>query len=248
MYHIIIVEDEQNIRETLQEILELSGYKVDTASNGKIGFEMILKEEPDLVLCDVNMPEMDGFALLEAITQRLKNEIIPPFLFLTAKVENKEIRHGMNLGADDYILKPFDHAEILKIIQLRLEKRQKMVKLMDKQPLNKITEVFNKLSIPNEEGLDLVPFEEIVQCKADRAYCNFYLKDGRKLLVSKPMKEFEEILMRKGFFKVHKSNIVNISYAKKYVRGKGGHLVLKDGSNVVVSSRKKEELMKLLKS
>lgn len=251
MAHIVVVEDELNIRETLKEILEISGYKVSTASNGKLGLELILDAQPDLVLCDVNMPELDGFALLEAITHRLEDEIMPAFLFLTAKVEAKEIRTGMNLGADDYILKPFNHSEILKVIKLRLDKRKKILSYNAQnaiKPLKNISEVFNKLAIPNEDGLDFVAFEDIIQCKAERAYCYFYIKDGRKILVSKPMKEFEEILLSKGFFKVHKSNIVNIDFAKKYVSGKGGHLVLFDDSIVVVSSRKKEELMRHLRN
>lgn len=247
MERIVIVEDEEGIRETLQEILELSGYEVFSASNGKLGFDLIIEEEPDLVLCDVSMPILDGFALLEAISQRLKDELMPAFLFLTAKVETKEIRHGMNLGADDYILKPFDPVEILKIIQLRLEKRKKMLNVRYEKSLNIVSEVLNKLSIPTDDGLELIPFDHIIQCKAERAYCNFHIKGGRTLLVSKPMKEFEEILISKGFFKVHKSNIVNIQFAEKYVRGKGGYLVLSDGSQAVVSTRKKEELMQLLK-
>lgn len=247
MEKIIIVEDEANIRETLQDILSLSGYEVKAAKDGREGYDLILSEQPDLVLCDVSMPELDGFALLEAISQRLKDEIMPTFLFLTAKVETTEIRHGMNLGADDYILKPFDHSEILKIIKLRLEKRVKLLNLSGQTNSDNNSKEFNKLSIPSEDGFELIPFDQIIQCKAERAYCNFYLSDGKKLLVSKPMKEFEEVLLQKGFFKVHKSTIVNISFAEKYVRGKGGYLVLTDGSSVVVSSRKKEELMKLLK-
>ncbi|MFT5667549.1 MAG: two-component system LytT family response regulator [Vicingaceae bacterium] len=246
MTRIVIVEDEINIRETLKEILEFSGYDVFTASNGKLGYAVILEKEPDLVLCDVNMPELDGFALLELITQKYAREIMPSFLFLTAKVETKEIRYGMNLGADDYILKPFDPVEILKIIQLRINKRKKMLSPLGGKPsANK--EGFNKLPIPTEEGLELVPFEQIIHCKAERAYCYFYLINNKKILVSKPMKEFEVTLINNGFFKVHKSSIVNLQFAEKYVRGKGGYLVLSDGSTVVVSTRKKDELMKRLK-
>jgi two-component system LytT family response regulator len=248
MNRIVIVEDEVNIRETLQEILEISGYEVFAAENGRLGYDLILKEKPDLVLCDVNMPELDGFAMLEAINQKMQDEVMPAFLFLTAKVEVKEIRHGMNLGADDYILKPFDTVEILKIIRLRLNKRQNILGSREKGKVNTKKETFNKLPIPTEEGLELIPFKKIIQCKAERAYCSFYVDGGKKLLVSKPMKEFEETLFNHGFFKVHKSNIVNIEYAVKYVRGKGGYLVLSDGSNVVVSSRKKEELLQLLQN
>lgn len=246
MNKILVIEDEINIRETLQEILELSGYTVCTAENGKQGYDAILKEKPELVLCDVNMPELDGFSLLKAINLRLQNEVMPAFLFLTAKVETKEIRYGMNLGADDYILKPFDHSDILNTIELRLEKRAKMLGKNSKEE-NIVSDQFNRLSIPNENGLELIPFDKIIQCKAERAYCHFYLEGGDKLLVSKPMKEFEDVLLSKGFFKVHKSNIINVRFAEKYIRGKGGQLVLSDGSTVVVSSRKKEELMKLLK-
>lgn len=247
MDKILVVEDEANIRETLQDILELSGFEVATANNGKIGYNMILSEKPDLVLCDINMPELDGFSLLESISNRLKDDLMPAFLFLTAKVETKEIRHGMDLGADDYILKPFNNSQIIKIIKLRLEKRKKMLNTQIAIPEVEVVEKFNKLSIPTEDGLDLVPIENIVLCKAERAYCTFQLKGGKKMLVSKPMKEFESILISKGFFKVHKSTIVNINYAEKYIRGKGGCLVLSDGTNVVVSTRKKEELMNLLK-
>jgi two-component system LytT family response regulator len=192
------------------------------------------------------MPELDGFAMLEAINQKLQDELMPSFLFLTAKVETSEIRHGMNLGADDYILKPFDTVEILKIIQLRLKKRKSILNVREEKSVIPATQSFQKLTIPTEEGLELIPFKKIIQCKAERAYCTFYLDNGKKLLVSKPMKEFEESLLQNGFFKVHKSNIVNIEFAVKYVRGKGGHLVLSDGSNVVVSTRRKDDLMKLL--
>ncbi|MFB1021421.1 MAG: response regulator transcription factor [Vicingaceae bacterium] len=157
MTRIVIVEDEINIRETLQEILEFSGYDVFTASNGKLGYAVILEKEPDLVLCDVNMPELDGFALLELITQKYASKIMPSFLFLTAKVEKEQIRYGMNLGADDYILKPFDPVEILKIIQLRINKREKMLGPQNGKS-SAYKERFKKLTIPKEEGLELLPF------------------------------------------------------------------------------------------
>jgi len=248
MKHILVVEDEIDIRESLAEILELSGYKVSTANNGMQGFKSILELKPDLVLCDVNMPELDGFELLAAVNQRFKDGIVPPFLFLTAKVEKKDMRQGMSLGADDYILKPFDHIEILKTIELRLEKRTKLINGGNNYTSKSLkNEGFNKLALPSNDGLELVPFGSIVKCQADRAYCNFYLLDGRKLLVSKSMKEFEEVLHGNNFLKVHKSTIVNMKFVEKYVSGKGGYLLLSDGSHVDVSVRKKESLMKVLK-
>jgi len=247
MEKILIVEDEQGIRDTLQEILELAGYEVLIAFNGKIGYDVILENQPDLVLCDVNMPELGGFELLEAVNQRFKDEVIPPFLFLTAKVEAESLRYGMSLGADDYIFKPFSASDILKTVRLRLDRRNQ---LLDQRPASKTESVIadaNKLALPCNDGLELISFDKIIKCQADRAYCNFYLADKRKILVSKPMKDFEEVLSSKNFLKVHKSTIVNIMHIEKFVRGKAGYLLMSDGSSVNVSVRKKEELLHLLK-
>ena len=246
MEHLLVVEDDQDIRESLQDILELVGYQVSTANNGKEAFDFIINDSPDLVLCDIDMPVLDGFELLAAINEHLKDKIIPPFIFLTAKVEKQDIRQGMNLGADDYILKPFDHNELLKIIKMRLDKRRKLLQKGDKSPTKGSIESFDKLALPSDDGLELISFDEIIKCQASRSYCTFGLTNNRSILVSKPMKEFEDILNRKHFFKIHKSTIVNIRHIKKYIRGKGGSLVLSDGSIVDVSVRKKGELLKLL--
>lgn len=246
MEHILIVEDDKNIRETLKDILELSGYQVLTANNGREGYNSIIDNHPDLVLCDVSMPELDGFELLGAINQRLKDEIIPPFLFLTAKVEKNDIRHGMSLGADDYILKPFNYTEVLEIIRLRLDARKKLLHMGELSTSNEIAETFNKLALPCADGLMLVSFDKIIKCQADRAYCSFFLVDGSKILVSKPMSAFETILTNKHFIKVHKSTIINPQFIDKYIRGKNGSLLLSDGSYVAVSHHNKDELMKML--
>lgn len=253
MERLLIIEDEKGIRETLQEILELTGYRVKTAKNGKEGFEAIIANKPDLILCDINMPDLDGFELLEAIKQRFKEEVIPPFLFLTAKVEPKDIRYGMSLGADDYILKPFNHSSVLQNIRLRLDLRKKLLSASKKEtvipenpPVAKSDQI-QKLAIPCEDGLELVSFDQIIRCQAERSYCTFFLNENRKILVSKPMKEFEEILLDHGFLKVHKSTIINLNYIQKFVRGKNGHLIMTDLSVVPVSIRKRGELLQLLK-
>lgn len=247
MERVLIVEDETGIRESLAEIFELSGYEVCTANNGKQGYASILEHKPDIVICDVDMPEWDGFELLTAIAQHMRDELVPPFLFLTAKVEPQDLRKGMSLGADDYIFKPFDYTDVLKSVRFRLDKRIKLLKNGDavspvSEPLN-----FDKLALPCDEGLILISFDEIIKCQADRAYCSFHLSNGRSILVSKPMKEFEKLLLDHKFIKVHKSTIVNIRYARKYLRGKGGQLVMSDDSIVYVSVRKKEELMHVLR-
>ncbi|GAB5539656.1 MAG: hypothetical protein Salg2KO_17590 [Salibacteraceae bacterium] len=124
MKTILIVEDDTGIRESLKDILELSGYAVLTTTNGKEGLDEVMKANPDLVLCDVNMPELNGYEMLDALSDRLPLYLMPVFIFLTAKVEDHEIRKAFDLGADDYITKPFDHKELLQIIENKLKGKE----------------------------------------------------------------------------------------------------------------------------
>jgi CRP/FNR family transcriptional regulator, cyclic AMP receptor protein len=121
MKKILLIEDNDDIRENTAEILELANYKVITAANGKEGVEMALEHVPDLIVCDIMMPVLDGYGVLHAIH---KNELVKntPFIFLTAKTERTDQRKGMDLGADDYITKPFDGTELLNAVDSRLKK------------------------------------------------------------------------------------------------------------------------------
>lgn len=131
MPKILIIEDNFEVRDNLQEILELSAYEVVAAENGKIGVQQALSCDPDLILCDVMMPELDGFAVLRILERKAQTASIP-FIFLTAKAEKSDLRKGMNLGADDYITKPFDDVELLDAIEMRLKKSQKLKTVFDK--------------------------------------------------------------------------------------------------------------------
>ena len=122
MKKILVIEDNEEVRENLEEILELYGYDVDSAADGKIGVEKALKSPPDLILCDVMMPRLDGFGVLNILSKKSTTANVP-FIFLTAKAEKTDFRRGMNLGADDYITKPFFKDELLAVIETRLKKK-----------------------------------------------------------------------------------------------------------------------------
>lgn len=125
MKKILVIEDNLDVRENLAEILELSGYQSITAENGKIGVEKAMQEQPDLILCDVMMPELDGFGVLHILSRNQRTADIP-FIFLTAKAERDDFRRGMSLGADDYITKPFDETVLLQTIETRLRKSERL--------------------------------------------------------------------------------------------------------------------------
>ncbi len=118
---LLIIEDNEEVRENLAEILELYGYEVITANHGLEGVKLALSNIPDLILCDVMMPELDGYGVLNLLTENEKTAAIP-FVFITARTEKEDIRRGMNLGADDYITKPFYKDELLQVVGTRLKK------------------------------------------------------------------------------------------------------------------------------
>lgn len=121
---ILIIEDNDDIRESTTEILELANYEVLTANNGKAGVELAQKQRPDVILCDIMMPELDGYGVLYLLNKSPETSAIP-FIFLTAKAERIDMRKGMEMGADDYLTKPFDDVELLNAIESRLQKRDK---------------------------------------------------------------------------------------------------------------------------
>lgn len=123
MKKILLIEDNPEMRENTAEILILAGYEVTTAINGKEGVSIVHQSEPDLIVCDVMMPELDGFGVLRILNHNPTTSHIP-FIFLTAKAEMSDLRKGMNLGADDYLTKPFDDIELLDAIEMRLKKNE----------------------------------------------------------------------------------------------------------------------------
>jgi len=127
---ILVIEDNLEVRENICEILELDAYEVVSAENGKIGVEKALEVNPDIILCDVMMPVLDGFGVLKILNKNPKVNHIP-FIFLTAKAEKEDIRKGMGLGAEDYIVKPFDDTELLEAIEIRLKKAERIKELFN---------------------------------------------------------------------------------------------------------------------
>lgn len=249
MEKILIIEDEKGIRDTLNEILDIAGYEVIVASNGKSGVEFVINEEPDLVLCDINMSDFNGFDVLNSLKSRFEGKAIPPFIYVTAKSELTDIKKGLGLGADDYILKPFKNDEIVERVRLRLNQRKTIQNNFGTSKRHSISvNKYGKLGIPCEGGLDLYNIEDIIKCQADRSYCDFTIQDQPKVTVSRPMKDFEDVLLSHGFLKVHRSTIVNLNHVVKYLHQNGGELLMSDDSYVPVSTRNKKAVFDLLRN
>jgi len=121
MSKILLIEDNTEMRENTSEILSFAKYTVVTAENGRVGVEKAKRENPDLIICDVMMPDMDGYEVLQMLSRNPGTAGVP-FIFLTAKADKGDIRKGMNLGADDYLTKPFDETELIHAIEVRLKR------------------------------------------------------------------------------------------------------------------------------
>jgi DNA-binding NarL/FixJ family response regulator len=132
MKHVLVIEDQPVMRRNLQTILEMEGYTVATAENGAKGVTAARAHPPDLILCDVMMPELDGYGVLAALRQDEKTAMVP-FIFLTAKGEKTDLRTGMNLGADDYLAKPVSRDELVSAIQARLARQQAHDALLERE-------------------------------------------------------------------------------------------------------------------
>ena len=141
-YTVLLIEDNQEMAENICSILKLAHYNVLSAPNGKIGVEIAQTQHPDLILCDVMMPELDGYGVLHILNSDPETAHIP-FIFLTAKADKNDLRMGMNLGADDYITKPFEGHDLLKVVEIRLKKNESL-KANVKNDLYDVNTFFNK--------------------------------------------------------------------------------------------------------
>jgi DNA-binding NarL/FixJ family response regulator len=132
MKKILVIEDEPDMLRNMLTILRMEGYATLSANNGRAGVEVATREQPDMVLCDVMMPELDGYGVLESLRAEPRTMGIP-FLFLTAKAEKRDLRTGMNLGADDYLTKPVDAAELIAAIETRFERHRERERVAQAQ-------------------------------------------------------------------------------------------------------------------
>jgi len=147
MKKILVIEDNIEVRENIAEILELSNYKVFTSEDGKQGVELAMREIPDLIVCDIMMPVLDGYGVLHLLSKHIETYGIP-FIFLTAKSEKADVRKGMEMGADDYLTKPFDGIELLNAIEVRMKKAS----AMKKHTANDLDDVNNFISDAKKTG------------------------------------------------------------------------------------------------
>lgn len=248
MIRAVIIDDEKDSIDTLKWKLENYCPDVNVISSFEKpadGVSYLKKNPVDLLFLDIEMPMLTGFDVLEELGRDISFDII----FITA-YDNFGIQ-AVKFSALDYLLKPVQNKELKEAIDKHLKKSQQKI------PSEQIDLLLNnvqaerkgkrgRIALASKESIEFVDPSDIVVCEANSNYTNVYLIEGRKRVISKTLKEFEEMLMQFDFFRPHNSHLINLARVKEFIRGDGGYLVMENKMKIPVSKNKKEELMGLL--
>ncbi len=245
MIKAIIVDDEPYCCEALDALLNRYCPQVKVAGicySGREALQEINEQKPQLLFLDIEMPQMNGFDLLQQIPD-------PTFDLIFTTSYDKYAIKAIRFSALDYLLKPIDRDELQAAVRKVAERNHFSLAQQLELLLHKIhlpASQINKVALPTMEGLQMVPVDSIISCEADSNYTIVILKNKQKIVVSRTLKDIEEILEDYSFFRIHHSYLVNINEINKYVKGEGGYVVMSDASTIDVSRSKKEFLLKRL--
>lgn len=241
----VIIEDEKKSREALKNLItefcpeiSISGM----AESVESGLAVIKTHHPAIVFLDIEMQTGTGFDLLEKIPN-------PEFEVIFTTAYEQYALKAIKFSALDYLLKPIDIAELKAAVKKvteketankRNEKIEQLIKNLNNKQQPKIT-------LSTSEGLVFVSVHDIIRCEAQGAYTTFYLKGKKPIMVSKNLKEYENMLTDYNFFRIHNSHLINLAEIEKYIKSDGGYVIMNDQSKVVISNARKDEFMEIIK-
>lgn len=244
MIKAILIDDETHCRETLS--IQLKKYCSEVqllaqCNSAAEGMEAIAQHQPDVVFLDVEMPTMNGFEMLQQFSR------IPFDVIFTTGYDVYAIK-AIRFSAIDYLLKPIDKDELIKAVA-KINQRpdhdlnQQLDVLLEK--LGNKHALLQKIALPTLDGFEMVSLDDILHCEADSNYTQVMLKQAKKILVSRTLKEIEELLEGHAFLRIHHSHLVNLNEIVRYIRGEGGYVVMSDSTSIAVSRSRKDALLKI---
>lgn len=239
----VIIDDEPKSRQTISNFI--AKYATDLQIIGQAdcvekGVALIESEKPELVFLDIQMPDGTGFDLLGQV-------MFNDFKLIFCTSYDQYAIKAFRFSAIDYLLKPLDpDIFVAAIKKISGEDGAQMKDKLEVLIANKSD--FSRIALHSFEGINLVNINDIIRCESSGNYTRFIIKNQPNLLVTKTLKEFDEILSNQGFIRIHKSFLVNINHITKYVKGEGGWVIMSDDSKIEVSRRKKDRLLQILSS
>ncbi len=246
MISAIIIDDIQKSRAVLLQLLQRHCPQINVIGMATSADEaqlLILEKNPDLLFLDVEMPNGTGFDLLKRFSS-------PTFEVIFTTAYDQYALQAIKFCALDYLLKPIDIEELQAAIQKMASKvttpksSNRFTHLIEN--LNNHNHKNHKIGIPTQEGLIFIKVDDILYCTADRSYTYVQLKNQRKIIATRKIKEFENLLTQHDFFRIHRSHLINLNYIEKYYKGAGGYVIMSNGQSIDVSRRKKEGFLEQL--
>lgn len=243
-YKAIIIDDIEQARTTIKQDLAVyaSDFEIAGEASGVVQGAKLLKEiQPDILFLDIQMQDGSGFDLLDLLPA-IEFKII----FITAS--DAHAIKAFRYAAIDYLMKPIDPDELVEALKKfrasNVDESAKYALLNDR--LKNHQKPNERLALHSQDRIQIVEIETIIRCESSINYTTFFFKNGDQIVVTRTLKEFEDLLSDQGFFRVHQSHLVNTKQIKEYVKSDGGHLNMKDGTIIPVSVRKRPEVMKML--
>jgi two-component system, LytTR family, response regulator len=246
----ILIDDDINLRNGMKGLLSLYAPEITIigeADSVASGVEAIEKLNPQVVFLDIQLNDGTGFDILEKLATK-NGKTTSHIVFITAH-EQYAIK-AFRFSALDFLLKPVDPDELKKVI----EKIKSVLEKSDNyshidlllENIRKKVDNFKRIALSNSDGIHLFEISDIIRCESEDNYTKFFIRNNKPILISKTLKEYEEMLTNHGFVRVHQSHLINLAFLKSYIKKEGGYVIMTDNSNVPISQRKKEQLQEIL--
>jgi len=248
----ILIDDDANLRAGMRQLLSMYAPEINVlgeAESVQSGVEAINLLQPQVIFLDIQLSDGTGFDLLEKLAE-MNGKISSQVVFITAH-EQYAIK-AFRFSALDFLLKPVDPEELQKVIYkiknvLAKSDNYAHIDLLLENIRRKVDN-FKRIALSTSDGIHLFEISDIIRCESEDNYTKFFIKNNKPILISKTLKEYEELLTEHGFERIHQSHLINLAYLKSYIKRDGGYVVMADNSNLPISQRKKERLQELLKT
>ena len=247
----LLIDDDSNLRNGMKSLLSRYAPEIEIigeADSVEHGTALLLQNPPQVIFLDIHLGDGSGFDLLEEVSKRGK--VTSQLVFISA-LEQYAIK-AFRFSALDFLLKPVDPEELQKVIGKlkQVIDRNDNVAHIDLllENIRKKVDNFKRIALSNSDGIHLFDISDIIRCESEDNYTKFYIKNNKPILISKTLKEYEDLLTEHGFERIHQSHLINLAYLKSYIKKDGGYVVMADNSNLPISQRKKDRLQELLKT
>ncbi len=248
----LLIDDDKHLRKGLKSLIERYAPEIriiGEAESVKTGIEALENLQPQVLFLDIHLADGTGFDILEQVA-KTSGKVSSHIVFITA--HEQYALKAFKFSALDFLLKPVDPEELQKsIVKIKetLEKNTSFEHIdLLLENIRKKVDHFKRIALSTADGIHLFEISDIIRCESIDNYTKFYIKNSKPLLISKTLKEYEDLLKEHGFERIHQSHLINLSYLKSYIKTDGGYVVMGDNSKLPIAQRKKERLQELIKT